>query len=85
LEEKDIGNIKYALQTCLKYEEHIERTGLPKGYYVKQIDMFAVLQLMQDMNNWTISYERKEFPFLFNLLPMQSSRTQMIVSFKQRL
>jgi hypothetical protein len=33
--------------------------GLPKGDYVKQTDMSAVLQLMQDMNNRMISYERK--------------------------
>jgi hypothetical protein len=51
LEEKAIDNLRSALQTCLEYEEKLERTGLPKGDYVKQTDMSAVLQLMQDMNN----------------------------------
>jgi hypothetical protein len=51
LEEKDIDNLGSALHTCLEYEEHLERTGLPKGDSVKQTNMFALLQLVQDMNN----------------------------------
>jgi hypothetical protein len=57
LEEKAIDNIGFSLHTCLEYEEQIERTGLPKRDLVKQIDMFALLQLVQDMNNRMISYE----------------------------
>jgi hypothetical protein len=36
LEEKAIENLGSALHTCLEYEEQVERTGLPKGYLVKQ-------------------------------------------------
>jgi hypothetical protein len=48
-----------ALHTCLEYEEKLERMGLPKGDLVKQTYMFALLQLVQDMNNRMIAYERK--------------------------
>jgi hypothetical protein len=37
----------------------LERTGLPKEDFVKQTDMSTVLQLVQDMSNQMISYERK--------------------------
>jgi hypothetical protein len=45
--------------TCLEYEEQLERIGLPKGDSVKQTNMSALLQLVQDMNNRMIAYERK--------------------------
>jgi hypothetical protein len=51
LEEKSIENLGSSLNTCLEYEEHLERTGIPKGDSVKQKDMSALLQLVQDMNN----------------------------------
>jgi hypothetical protein len=51
LEEKTIDNLGFSLHTCLEYEEQLERTGLPKGDSVKQTDMSALLQLVQDMNN----------------------------------
>jgi hypothetical protein len=59
LEEKYIDNLGSTLHTCLEYEEHLERTGLPKGDSVKQMDMYAFLQLVQDMNNRMVAYERK--------------------------
>jgi hypothetical protein len=59
IEEKAIDNIGFALHTCLEYEEEIERTGLPKGDSIKQTDMSALLQLVKDMNNRMIAYERK--------------------------
>jgi hypothetical protein len=59
LEEKSIYNLVSALHTCLEYEEQLERTGLPRGESVKQTDMSALLQLVQDMNNHMIAYERK--------------------------
>jgi hypothetical protein len=59
LEEKSIDNLGFALYTCLEYEEQLERTGLPQGESVKQTDMSAILQLVQDMNNHMIAYERK--------------------------
>jgi hypothetical protein len=37
----------------------LERTGLPKEDSVKQTDMSTVLQLVQDMSNRMIYYERK--------------------------
>jgi hypothetical protein len=37
----------------------LERTGLPKEYLVKNIDMSIVLQLFQDMSNRMIAFERK--------------------------
>jgi hypothetical protein len=51
LEEKAIDNLDFALQTCLEYEEQLERTDLPKGDLVIQVDMSSLLQLVQDMNN----------------------------------
>jgi hypothetical protein len=51
LEEKSIDNLGSTLHTCLEYEEQFERTRLPKGDSVKQTDMYALLQLVQDMNN----------------------------------
>jgi hypothetical protein len=59
LEEKAIGNLGSTLHTCLEYEEHLERTGLPKGDSIKQMDMSSLLQLVRDMNNRMIVYERK--------------------------
>jgi hypothetical protein len=59
LEEKAIENLGSTLHTCLEYEEQLERMGLPKGDSVKQTDMSALLQLVQDMNNRMIAYERK--------------------------
>jgi hypothetical protein len=59
LEEKAIDNLGSTLHTFLEYEEHIERTCIPKGDSVKQIDMSTLLHLVQDMNNWMIAYERK--------------------------
>jgi hypothetical protein len=50
IEENSIDNLGSALHTCLEYEEQLERTCLPKGDPVKQIDMFSLLQLVQDMN-----------------------------------
>jgi hypothetical protein len=88
LEEKAIDNLGSALQTCLEYEEQLERTGLPKGDYVKQTDMSAVLQLMQDMNNRMISYERKGITSLLLLLKLLLKHLleiQMIILFNQRL
>jgi hypothetical protein len=59
LEEKAIDNLSSTLHTCLEYEEQLERTSLPQGESVKQIDMSSLLQLVQDMNNHMIVYERK--------------------------
>jgi hypothetical protein len=59
LEEKAIDNLGSTLQTCLEYEEKLERTGLPKGDLVKKTNMSSLLQLMQDMNNRMIAYKRK--------------------------
>jgi hypothetical protein len=59
LEEKVIDNLGSALHTCLEYEEQLERTGLPKGGSIKQTDISSLLQLVQDMSNRMIAYERK--------------------------
>jgi hypothetical protein len=59
LEEKDIDNIGSTLHTFLEYEKKLERTSLPKGDPIKQTYMFALLQLVQDMNNQMIAYEQK--------------------------
>jgi hypothetical protein len=48
-----------ALHTFSEYEEQLERTGLPQGESVKQTDMSTLLQLVQDMNNHMIAFERK--------------------------
>jgi hypothetical protein len=60
IEEKSIDNLGSTLHTFLEYEEHLERRGLPQGESVKQTYMFTLLQLVQDMNNRMIVYERKE-------------------------
>jgi hypothetical protein len=59
LEEKSIDNLGSALHTCLEYEEHLKRTGLPQGESVKKTYMSTLLQLVQDMNKHMIAYERK--------------------------
>jgi hypothetical protein len=59
LEEKFIDNLGSSLHTCSEYEEQLERTCLPQGESVKQTDMYALLQLVQDMNNRMIVFERK--------------------------
>jgi hypothetical protein len=59
LEEKAIDNLGSALHTCSEYEEQLERTGLPQGESVRQTDMSALLQLVQDMNNRMIAFEWK--------------------------
>jgi hypothetical protein len=43
LDEKSIDNLGSALHTCLEYEEQLERTGLPQGESIKQIDMSTLL------------------------------------------
>jgi hypothetical protein len=59
LEEKAIDNLGSALHTCLEYEQQLEIIGIPQGELVKQTDMSTLLQLVQDMNNHMIAYERK--------------------------
>jgi hypothetical protein len=56
LEEKSIDNLGSALHTYSEYEEQLERTGLPQGESVRQIDMSSLLQLVQDMNNRMITF-----------------------------
>jgi hypothetical protein len=55
----------------LEYEEQMERTSLPKEYFVKQTEMSIVLQLVQDMSNQMISFERKGITT--NSIPVESS------------
>jgi len=43
LEEKDIDNLISTLHTYIEYEEKLERNGIHKGDYVKQIDVSVVL------------------------------------------
>ena len=57
LEEKSIDNLGSTLHTCLEYEEHFKRTGLPQGESVKHTNMFALLKLVKDMKNHMIAYE----------------------------
>ena len=59
LEENAIDNLGSALHTCLENEDKLERTCLPKGDSIKQMNMSALLQLVQDINNRMIAYERK--------------------------
>jgi hypothetical protein len=59
LEEKAIDNLGSTLHTFSEHEEQLERTGLPQGESVRQADMSALLQLVQDMNNRMISFEHK--------------------------
>jgi hypothetical protein len=59
LEEKAIDNLGSALHTCLEYEEQLEIIGLPKGDSIRETYMSSLLQLVHDMNNRIIVYERK--------------------------
>jgi hypothetical protein len=59
IEEKGIDNLGSTLHTFLEYEEQLERTCLPGGDLIKHTYMFSLLQLVQDMNNQMIAYERK--------------------------
>jgi len=57
--EKSIDNLGSSLHTCSKYEEQLERTGLPQGESVRQTDTSALLKLVQDMTNRVIAFGRK--------------------------
>jgi hypothetical protein len=59
LEEKSIDNIGSTLHTCLEYEDQFKKIDLPKGDSIKKTNMSSLLQLVQDMNNRMIAYERK--------------------------
>lgn len=66
LEDKNITKLSVVLQSCLEFEEHALRTGLPLNDTSKTTDMTVVLQLMQDMNNRMISFEQR-IPSLSNV------------------
>jgi hypothetical protein len=59
LEENYIDNLDSTLHTCSEYEEQLERTGLPQRESVRQIDMSALLQLVQDMKKFMIAFEQR--------------------------
>jgi len=58
LEDKNANSLGSTIQTCLEFEEQLRRTGLPVEYYVKQTNMSILLQLVQNMINRMISFER---------------------------
>jgi hypothetical protein len=51
----------------LEFEEQLARIGIPTEDFVKQNDMSTMLQLVQDMNNQMISFERKYATSMFSL------------------
>jgi hypothetical protein len=59
LEDMNSNNMGSTLQSCLEFEEQLTRTSLHVEDYVKQTNMSTVLQLLQDMRNIMISFERK--------------------------
>jgi len=59
LEDKNITELSVALQSCLEFEEQALRKGLLLNDPSKNIDMTVVLQLMQDMSNQMISFEKR--------------------------
>jgi len=59
IEGKNANSLGYALQTYLEFEEQFTRTRRHVEDYVKQIDMSTVLQLVQDISNRIIDFERK--------------------------
>jgi hypothetical protein len=59
LEEKNENNLGSALQNFLEYEEQALMTGLPLEDSSKQVDLTTVLQLVQDMNNIMIYFEKR--------------------------
>jgi len=58
LDEKNVNSLGSTFQTCLEYEEKISRIGLPLEEPNKQSDLTTVLQLVLDMNNQMISFEK---------------------------
>jgi hypothetical protein len=56
LEQNNVDNIGYVLQTFMEFEEKLARTGLPSEDYVKQNDMSIVLQLVEDMRKHIIYF-----------------------------
>jgi hypothetical protein len=73
LEEKSIDNLGSPLHACAEYEEQLKRTGLPQGESIRQTYMSAILQLVQDMNNRMIEFERKGAVSLLTLGTSSSS------------
>lgn len=59
LEDKFINDIATSLQTYLEYEDQIKRIGLHVCYTNKSQEITSILQLMQDINNHMISFERR--------------------------
>jgi len=46
IKENNVTNLGFALQTCLEYEEQLERTCLPEEDSVKKIDMSTKLEIV---------------------------------------
>jgi hypothetical protein len=59
LEEKNANSLGSAIQNCLEFEEQLIRTSLPVEDYVKQTVMSTLLQLVHDIRNKMIYFERK--------------------------
>ena len=59
MKKKNTNNLVSTLQTYLEYEEYNLSTRLPLEDPNKQVDTSSILQLIQDMNNRILSFERK--------------------------
>lgn len=59
IDEKVVDNIATNLQTFLEYEDHIQRTSLNIVETNKNSKMTTILQLMEDINNIMLSFERR--------------------------
>jgi len=70
-EEKNVNNLGSALQSYLEFEEQLARIGFLSEEYVKQNDMSIILQLVQDMSNQMIVFQRKGVTF--TLTPVETS------------
>jgi hypothetical protein len=72
LEEKAIDNLGSALRTCLEYEEHLEKIGVPKGDYVKKLICLKSCSLCRIWRTrWLVMREKESLllPLLLKLPP----------------
>lgn len=62
VEERVVDSISTTLQTCLEYEDKIQRMDLPILEVNKSSKITVGLQLMQDINNRMISFKTRVSP-----------------------
>ena len=73
LEEKVVNSIFTTLQSCVEYEDQMQRICLPIPETSKIIEMTVVLKLMKYIDNRLISFQRRVSPTVMNPIPPPNS------------